>query len=129
MYSEDMIETIVRMVPVIVLPLAIVWLNNKRKIFEMNKRTDIVLAAIEKNSDIDIEAFCRKMNPPRKTLKEKLLGQLFRGCVFVLGGLVLLMWDCTVGSLSLAIGIAYFIVYFVGRRTLSREMEKEETEW
>ena len=34
---------------------------------------EIILAALEKNADIDIEELVKKMNKPEKLLKEKLL--------------------------------------------------------
>ena len=38
----------------VVLPIIIVWLNMRRKTNETNRRTEVLLAAIEKNPDLDM---------------------------------------------------------------------------
>ena len=38
-----------------ILPIVLVWLSVKRRMNETNARTQIVMAAIEKNPDMDIE--------------------------------------------------------------------------
>lgn len=43
---------------------------------ETNTRTQIVLAAIEKNPDMDVEELMKKISPKKKLLKEKLLSKL-----------------------------------------------------
>ena len=63
----------------VVLPIVIVWLNIKSKKHESDNRTGVLLAAIEKNSDVDIEELMRKMNMQDKshtTLTERLLKKL-----------------------------------------------------
>ena len=53
-----LMETIVKIIFIIcavALPILIVWLNNRKKINEANQRTQIVLAAIEKNAETDVE--------------------------------------------------------------------------
>lgn len=44
-------------------------------------RKEIILAALEKNADIDIEELVRKMNKPEKLLKEKLLKNYSGECL------------------------------------------------
>ena len=56
----------------VALPVLIVWLNNRKRINETNQRTQIVLAAIEKNAETDVEDLLKKMAPQKKLLKEKL---------------------------------------------------------
>ncbi|MGN0068821.1 MAG: hypothetical protein ACI350_03735 [Prevotella sp.] len=51
-----------------------------------NKRAEIALAALEKNSDVNLEEFFKKMNPPRRSIKERLLDKLLCGCIFTLFG-------------------------------------------
>lgn len=63
----------------VALPVMIVWLVMRKKTNETNRRTEIVLAAIEKNSEIDVEDFFKKMNPAQKTLKEKLMQRFLWG--------------------------------------------------
>lgn len=126
----------------VVLPILIVWLVIRLKIHESNKRTEIVLAAIEKNGEVDVEEFLKKLNPPTKNLKEKMLAKLQAGGIFSFVGLVILVSVLVefliggindkvlfVGLLSggiiLAPGIAFFITYRVGKKMLSGEMEAE----
>ena len=69
-----------------ILPIMIVWLNNRRRIIENNSRTQIVLAAMEKNPGMDIDEMLKKMAPKQKLLKEKLLAKLLWGCITLLFG-------------------------------------------
>lgn len=127
----------------VVLPVLIVYFILKSKTNLENNRKEIVLAALEKNADIDIESLVRQMNPPEKLLKEKLL-QTFRiGCVLTFVGAAVLLvvaiacfaggaepMDLDVGLFGglivFGIGIAYLISYRVGKRMLAKEMEAEE---
>jgi len=63
----------------VAMPVMIVWLVMRNKTNETNRRTEIVLVAIEKNSGIDVEDFFKKMNPAQKTLKEKLMQRFLWG--------------------------------------------------
>ena len=56
-----------------VLPIMIIWFDIRKKMNDTNKRTEIVLAVIEKNPDLDIEELMKKISPKKKLLKEKLL--------------------------------------------------------
>ena len=53
----------------VVLPIIIVALMARVKTNITNKRAQIALAAIEKNSDVDLEAFFKKMNLPSRSIK------------------------------------------------------------
>lgn len=50
----EMIVKIFFLIGAVALPVLIVWLNNRKKINETNQRTQIVLAAIEKNAETDV---------------------------------------------------------------------------
>ena len=67
-FAEDILKPIGICV---VLPIIIVWLNMRRKTNETNRRTEVLLAALEKNPDMDMdmEDLIRKMNPKSKTTK------------------------------------------------------------
>ncbi|MBR5775197.1 MAG: hypothetical protein IKY42_02915, partial [Bacteroidaceae bacterium] len=80
----DFAEEILKPIGIcVVLPIIIVWLNMRRKTNETNRRTEVLLAAIEKNPDMDMEDFIRKMNPKTKTTKERLMSQLLWGLAFI----------------------------------------------
>jgi hypothetical protein len=108
-----------------------------------NKRAEIALAAIEKNTDVNLGEFFNKMNPPRRSIKERLLNKLLCGCIFTLFGvciyIALLVYNIFDGHFdsnmfiglsfaavpSLGVGFAFLINYYVGRRVLKQEMEAE----
>ena len=143
-----LMESIVKIIFIIcavALPILIVWLNNRKKINETNQRTQIVMAALEKNPNIDVEELIKKMAPTqkKKLLKEKLLTKLLWGgiiafvgfCIFAsnlwldyLGGanpeMLFLLY--VVGGVLFGIGLAFIINYMVGKKMLAKEMEAEQ---
>ena len=123
-----------------VLPILVVWFAIRSRMNETNKRTEIVLAAIEKNPEMDIEELLKKFSPKKKLLKEKLLTKLLWGSLSTMLGLGLAGFGAYLGlggdedALTaicfgltlLAIGIAFLINYYVGKKMLANEMEAEE---
>ena len=126
-----------------VLPIVGYWLYVREQMNESKNRTQIVLAAIEKNPDMDIEELMKKISPKKKLLKEKLLTKLLWGGITALLGLGLLgfcaWWGwfggmpsdslsffSLIGAVLLAIGIAFLVNYFIGKKMLAREMEAEQ---
>lgn len=117
-----------------------VWLVMRNKANETNKRTEVLLAAIEKNSDLDIEDLIRKMNPKPKATKERLMNRLLWGLVFIAIGTSLLLSDIYVyiaggvigpvdlftSGCLLLIGISFVAVFFISKRMLAKEIEAEE---
>ena len=126
-----------------VLPIMVVWLIIRESMNKTNQRTQIVLAAIEKNPDMDIEELMKKISPKKKLLKEKLLSKLLWGGIVAFLGIALLGY-CIVqgyvggmptaalqqfslfGAVLLGIGIAFLINYYVGRKLLAKEIDAEE---
>lgn len=136
------IEDLVPIAICVVLPIAIVWMTTRTRIKRDNLRKEIILAAMEKNSDIDIEEMTKKLNRPKKLLKEKLIMRLLCGSMFVGFGILtyiaLAVYMCIFGQdtnmfiglsfvavPSLAVGIAFLINFFVGKNMLAKEMEAE----
>ena len=126
-----------------VLPIVVVWLVVRHRMNETNSRTQIALAAIEKNPDMDIEELLKKFTRSGKLLKEKLLTKLLWGTLTSLLGIGLIgsgAWLGWVGGggsndpiaaacfglIALGVGIAFLINYFVGKRMLAKEIEAEE---
>jgi hypothetical protein len=108
-----------------------------------NQRTQIVLAAIEKNPDMDIEELMKMISPKKKLLKEKLLGKLLWGslcCLLGLGFIGFGAWlgyvggggsddpmaSVIIGLILLAVGIAFLVNYGMGKNMLAKEIEAEE---
>lgn len=126
-----------------VLPIMLVWFIVRKKMNDTNQRTQIVLAAIEKNPDMDIEEIMKKISPKPKLLKEKLLTKLLWGCLTTLLGIGLIsfgiylsanhlggtddpMTAVCFGLIALGVGIAFLVNYFVGKKMLAKEIEAEE---
>ena len=125
-----------------ILPIVGILMGVRQKMNETNKQTEIVLAAIEKNPDMDIEELMNKISPKKKLLKEKLLNKLLIGCLTIFMGLGLFGFMAYVnyigmasrhevsgvicGVVMVAVGIAYLINYFIGKKMLAKELEAEE---
>ena len=134
---DHLTEIIVPIACGCVLPIMIIYFGVRQKINETNQRTRIIVAAIEKNSETDIEALLKKMAP-----KEKLLNKLLIGCLAIFMGLGLFGFMAYVnyigmasrhevsgvicGVVMVAVGIAYLINYFIGKKILAKELEAEE---
>ena len=126
-----------------VLPIAIVWLSIRKEMNETNQRTQIVLSALEKNPQMDVEELLKKMAPQKKLLKEKLLTKLLWGGIVTFLGVALIGF-CVIqgfvggmpsaalqqfslfGAVLLGIGIAILANYHIGKKMLAKEMEAEQ---
>lgn len=127
------------MIPIficVVLPIAIVAIVFAAVINNDNKRTQVLIKAIESNCEIDVDKLAEALQKPKKTAREILNLRLLRGCIFSFIGLAL----CIVGGVSnslgaefssdsvtvpfvfggasLAIGLSYMVVYFVTRKQI-----------
>lgn len=123
----------------VVLPVAIVLIVSLTKINADNKRTEVIIKAIEANNDIDADKLAESMRKPRKSAREILNYRLLRGCIFSFVGLVLVIIglvsliagseigadNVTVpmifGGVSIAVGASYLLVYAVTRRQIEKD--------
>ena len=123
----------------VVLPITIVWLVMRARQNETNKKAEIMLKAIESGAPVCPDFFHNAQeHGPLK---------LSSGCVMSFIGAFLLAsgifcgikfgWSLQGspasilvlgGGILFAIGIAYLIVYFTGKKMLAREIEAEERE-
>ena len=121
----------------VVLPIAIVAIVFRSALASERNRKEIVLAVLEKNPDIDVEQLMKNLKKSEKLIKEKLLARLERGCLCCLMGVAFMVlyfflgvqgedFITVVGAALIAIGIAFLVSYFVGRRMLAQEMEAEQ---
>ena len=137
------LAAIICIVGAVALPVLLMWLHNRRKINETNQRAQIVLAAIEKNAETDIEELLRKMAPQRKLLKEKMLSKLLWGSIIGLLGIIFLVYGLLIdyrggmntndlihiyfaGGILLTVGIAFIANYRLSKKMLAKEIEAEE---
>lgn len=126
-----------------ILPITLVALSVRQKANENQARTQIIMAALEKNPNMDVEELIKKMSPKTKLLKEKLLALLLRGSISLLIGIGLIIMEiymcyvggshidgllsvCSVGIILTAIGIAFLINYYIGKKMLAKEIEAEQ---
>lgn len=124
----------------IALPLMVVWLTNKRKNHEIDKKTEILMALLEKKPELNPAEVLDKLDmsqePGKKSPKEKLMEKLLSGCIYTLIGIVLFfthLFDFVFlgnktngvvgGGVLAAVGIAFIIYYFVGKKMLQGEIE------
>jgi len=80
---------------VVVFPILYVWLTERNKQHETDKRSEIAMAIIEKNPDIDIQEFLNKLNPPKESYKEKMLKimhyEVLWGTICMIGGIATIL--------------------------------------
>ena len=133
---DNLVEILVPLGVAVALPVCIVSIIFRSAMAEDRNRKEIILAALEKNPNLDVEDLVKRMKKSEKLIKEKLLARLQRGCLCCLMGVafVLLSFFLSVqnehlliaGAALIPIGIAFLISYFVGRSMLAKEMEAEQ---
>lgn len=139
---QELVQIIITLGCVVALPITVVWLNLRKKMNEDNNRKEIVLAALGKNTNIDIEDLIKKMNGPKKLLKEKILNKLQTGIITLFIGIGLIGFGLFIdiqggsdpksimtcyfsGTVLLVVGIAFLVSYHVGKKMLVKEMDAE----
>ena len=142
---EVFLITIIVIGVCVVLPLLIVWMTNKRKRHEIDKKTEILKTLLEKNPDLDPVEVMNKLNmsqdSSKKSLKQSLLEKLLNGCICMLVGLVIFLthhygmiflgskaMGIVGGGVLTAVGVAFIIYYCVSKNVLRNELEAEERE-
>lgn len=133
---ETLEDILVSLGVVVALPVLIVSIIFRSVMAADRNRKEIILAALEKNPNLNVEDLVKRMKKSEKLIKEKLLAKLQRGCLCCLMGVafVLLYFFPSVqnefliiaGTALIAIGIAFLVGYFVGRRMLAKEILAEE---
>ena len=135
--AHALIQILIPIGVAVVLPVAIVAIVFKSALASDRNRKEIILAALEKNPNLDVEDLVKRMKKSNKLIKEKLLARLEHGCLCCLMGVAFMLlyfflgvqgedFIVVVGAALIAIGIAFLISYFVGRRMLAKEMEAEQ---
>ena len=124
----------------VLLPIVIVWLINRRRTNETNRRAEILLKAIEAGSTVDLNLFQEPQK--QRSIKEKLLDRLTVAWVATLIGLPIIALGISmyclidnpsegllviagIGGIIMTVGMALFGVYFAGKKLLATELEAE----
>ena len=124
----------------VLLPVLIVWLVLRARKHEIDRKTEILLKAMEAGIPID-ENMLKSSNKP-KSIKKDLMDRFTGACITSLMGTAFLVLSllpkdigfgqfagsAAPGAILLAVGIALFISYFCGRKMLATEIEAEEKE-
>lgn len=131
-----MTATLVPIFVCVVLPVAIVAITAATKMNSDNKRSNVLIKAIESNCGIDADKLAEALQKPKKTAREILNQRLLRGCIFSFIGLALCIVGIVslclgtefaadpvtipllFGGASLAVGLGYLVVYFVTRKQI-----------
>lgn len=122
-----------------VLPIIIIWLVTRKQINETNKRTEIIMSALEKNPDVNVAEWLDKLASENKgkLLKEKLMTKLTWGIICLILGIGTIVYGAyssfassmptmpTFGGALLAVGIALLVSFFFGKKFLAKEIEAE----
>ena len=135
----SLISDLIPMGLVVVFPILYVWLTERNKQHETDKRSEIAMAIIEKNPDIDIQEFLNKLNPPKESYKEKMLKimhyEVLWGTICMIGGIATILVTITLSTLQgfdssviplcsifgvvpLAVGCGLLIAYNNAKKTL-----------
>ena len=137
---ETIVESLVPIAIVVVLPIVIVWLYYRNKQLEATKRSEIVMAIIEKNPEVNVQEFLSKLNPPKNSYKEQLMTrmhwEMLWGTICLIGGTItilaiialsiLLSFDkgyiaigSVFGVVPLAVGCGLLVAYNNAKKTLN----------
>ena len=92
-----------------VLPIVMVWLYYRNEQLKATKRSETIMAVIEKNPEVDVQEFLNKLNPPKLSFKEKMLKimhyEVLWGTICFIGGIV---------TISVIIALSILQVYIEG---------------
>ena len=137
---EFFIDKLVPIALIGVLPIVLTWLSFRHKQHETDKRSEIIMAVIEKNPDVDVQEFLSKLNPPKKSYKEQLMTKMhwevLWGTLCMIGGTVMIVtivilsilkgfddsvipFGAVFGIVPLAVGCGLLAAYNNAKKTLN----------
>lgn len=132
-------ETLLPISVMCVLPIMVVWLVTRARIKKNEQKMAVLVKAIENGVEIDPELLVSETESSRNT-KMKLIRKLTTGIVcFIIGvallicpsleafdGVAVLEMLYIGGGVLIAVGVAFAVVFFVGKKYLAPEIEAEE---
>lgn len=135
-------EIVALLIPIcicVVLPVMVVWLVTRARIKKNEQKMAVLMKAIENGVDIDPELLISETESSRNT-KMRLIKKLTTGIICSMIGVALLVCPSIdafegvaglemlyiIGGVMVAIGVAYMVAFFVGRKYLAPEIEAEE---
>lgn len=126
-------EAVVAIFICVILPCVIVWLASRTRMHEMDRKTELAIKAIESGVQIDPDFFSKEANV--RSIKEKIFGRLTTGCILSAIGIALIavsifskkaITASFLGGGFLLVGIAFIVIYFIGRKQFAAEIAAEE---
>lgn len=101
---NSIIESLVPIAIVVVFPIVMVWLYYRDEQLKATKRSEIIMAVIEKNPEVDVQEFLNKLNPPKLSYKEKMLKimhyEVLWGTICLIGGAITILVIITLSILQ-----------------------------
>ena len=141
---DDLVNILAPISICCLLPLGIFWLYYRAQMNKENKRTEIIMKALESNSNsnLDTDSLVKALENTSQTPQGIRYARLQRGCQYTLLGIAL----CVVflisngmeidsdgaflmifaGAASIAVGISYLIVYFVSGKSSTDNNSSEK---
>ena len=146
--TNNLFQTLIPIGICVVLPIIIVAMIAKNRKHEVDRKTEVLIKAIENGAQLDPAFFesAARSGCKQKTVKNKLMGYLITACITSGIGLVAGIVTIVATSYSskpgpaiiffvlpcailLAVGIAFFIVYFIGKnKTWAKELAELDAE-
>ena len=87
-----------------VLPIVMVWLYYRNEQLKATKRSETIMAVIEKNPEVNVQEFLNKLNPPKKSYKEQLMTKMHQellwGTICLIGGAITILVIITLSILQ-----------------------------
>ena len=139
-FFNTFFETLIPIGICVVLPIIVISMVMRARRHEVDKKTEVMLKAVENGTQLD-PAFFQEINKRReRTVKDKLMGYLTAACItsgigvlmavvstiFLIvkddstpAALLVLLIPC---AILIAVGIAFFIVYAIGKKTWAKEL-------
>ena len=135
----------------VVLPVAIVLIAAAVKMNGQNKRSEVLLKALDSANGVDVDKLMRMMenrddhkghHSKNRTPQEHQSRRLLHGCLWTLIGLVLVIYNGTaisiggdmlnfnsdliwLGGISIAVGVSFLIVYTVNACQMRKQAQQE----
>ncbi|MBO5074602.1 MAG: hypothetical protein J6C35_09525 [Bacteroidales bacterium] len=135
----ELFNTLLPIFVMVVLPVMVVWLVTRARLKKNEQKIAVLVKAIENGVDIDPALLVSETEGGRNT-KMKLVRKLTTGVICAIIGLAVLI--CTqldafegvagiemlyiIGGVLIAVGAAYILAFFGGRKYLAPEIEAEE---
>ena len=138
---SNLFQVLIPLGIVVVLPLVIISLVMRNQRHEVDKKAEVMLKAVENGATLDPAFFQQTNCCKKRTVKDKLMGWLLAACITtglgVMTALVMAYAFSLNGVLQkdpedalffifpaslIGVGIAFFIVRAVGKRTWAKEL-------